>query len=148
MASAFQSGAFQSGAFQIEGVTPPAPETPVRIYGVGFAGAPYRVKDRDVKAVLQALYKDPKRKRKRAARIREIERVAMALLEAPPSALPEIRRVIVDFAGPLLRAREGQAELQTLIEAMLQQAAIEAEAARAAFEEDEEDVMLLLGATL
>jgi hypothetical protein len=126
-------------------VTPP---TPVRIYGVGFGGAPYRVKDRDVKAVLQALYKEPRRKRKRAARIREIERVAMALLEAPPSALPEIRRVIIDFAGPLLRAREGQAELQTLIEAMLQQAAIEAEAARAAFEEDEEDVMLLLGATL
>lgn len=115
----------------------------VRMYGGGGFGA-YRVRDEDVDALMRVLYRTRKKRRKRVEKIKELEQAAMALLNTPDA--PEIRRVLVDFAGPLLAAKARQAELQTAVQALLQKAADEAARLHAELEADEEDVMMLLGA--
>lgn len=132
-------------------VTPPVTELNpsnldghVRMYG-GFGGGAYRVSDEDVEALLRVLYRRKKR-RKRVERVRELEDAAMAILNAPEEARETVRRVLVDASAPMLAGKARQAELQTLVQAVLQKAADEAALIKAEIDEDEDDVMLLLGA--
>lgn len=145
MASAFQSNAFQNNAFQID-VTPtptPEPEVPVRIYGSGGFGA-YRVRDEDVERLMGVLFKVRKKRKRKKAKARDFEEAAIALLNVPD--IPAIRQIIVDSATPLLRAQARQADLQSAVEALLARAAQLHEEYERELAEDEEDVLMLLGA--
>lgn len=112
--------------------------------GGGFSGSAYRVKDEDVESLMKVLFKVRKKRKKKSAKAKELEAAAVALLNAPD--IPAIRKIVVDSTGPLLRGRARQAELQTAVEALLTHAA----QLRAEYEhelaEDDEEVLLLLGA--
>lgn len=125
-----------------QGFNPSNLDGHVRMYG-GFGA--YRVRDEDVEALLRVLYRRKKRS-KRVERVKELEDAAMAILNAPEAARETVRRVIVDASAPMLAGKARQAELQTLVQAVLQKAADEAALLKAEIDEDEDDVMLLLGA--
>lgn len=146
MASAFQSNAFQNNAFQIV-VTPtptPEPEVPARMYGGGGFGGAYRVRDEDVERLMGVLFKVRKKRKRKKAKARDFEEAAIALLNVPD--IPAIRQIIVDSATPLLRAQARQADLQAAVEALLARAVQLHEEYERELAEDEEDVLMLLGA--
>lgn len=148
MASAWGTswGAAWGDSWAATAVTPPVVVTPpeqVRMYGGGGGGA-YRVRDEDIERLMKVLFKTRKKRRKKVEKVKELEDAAMALLNGPDT--PAIRRVIVDHATPLLRGRARQAELQTAVEALLARAARLQDEYERELAEDEEDVLLLLGA--
>jgi 23S rRNA G2069 N7-methylase RlmK/C1962 C5-methylase RlmI len=112
----------------------------VRMYG---SGGVYRPRDEDVADILKLLFRVRKKKAKRREKVKEFEDAAMLLLNQPT---PEVRRIVVDYAGKMMGGQARQAELQTMVQAMLELAAQEAERARLELEEDDDDVLMLLGA--